>query len=101
MISRDLVEHISRSLVQQQLVARLATFFGLLARLLAAVGRTASCPIRCRGAPMSSASAWRRRSTRQCSVAGAARALTLVLGGVIIGLPGYFATRMAATLLSG
>ncbi len=34
----SLDEHIGRSLVQQKLVARLATFFGLLALLLACVG---------------------------------------------------------------
>ena len=34
----SLSEHIGRSLVQQKLVARLATFFGLLALLLASVG---------------------------------------------------------------
>src|ERR1044072_9451746 len=34
----SLSDHIDRSLVQQKLVARLATFFGLLALLLACVG---------------------------------------------------------------
>jgi ABC-type antimicrobial peptide transport system permease subunit len=34
----SLSDHIGRSLVQQKLVARLATFFGLLALLLACVG---------------------------------------------------------------
>ncbi len=50
-------------------------------------GCTASCPTPSRGAPMKSASVWRSaRKAAMCSGWCCARALTLVLVGVVIGL---------------
>jgi len=94
---------IGRSLIQQKLVARLASFFGLLALLLACVGlygilsygvarRTNEIGIRMALGAQSRDVLW--LVLRQ--------ALLLVLGGVIVGLgAAYYATRIADQLLFG
>ena len=99
----SLSEHIGRSLVQQKLVARLASFFGLLALLLACVGlygvlsyavarRTNEIGIRMALGAQSRNVLW--LVLRE--------ALALVLVGVVIGLAASLAaTRTAATLLYG
>lgn len=99
----SLPEYIGRSLVQQKLVARLATFFGLLALLLACVGlygvlsysvtrRTNEIGIRMALGAQSSDILW--RVLRE--------ALTLVLIGVVIGLLASLAvTKMASSLIFG
>jgi predicted permease len=92
-------EHIDRSLVQQKLIARLASFFGVLALLLACVGlygilsysvarRTGEIGIRMAlGA-----------STTEVLKNG----MTLALVGVALGICGAFAlTRLVASLLFG
>src|SRR5205085_7654979 len=99
----SLSEQIDRSLVQQKLVARLASFFGGLALLLACIGlygvlsyavarRTNEIGIRMAlGAP-----------SRDVLWLVLREALTLVLVGVVIGLLATLAvTQMAATLLFG
>lgn len=99
----SLSDHIGRSLIQQKLVARLASFFGLLALLLACVGlygilsyavarRTNEIGIRMALGAQSRDVLW--LVLRQ--------ALLLVLGGVIVGLgAAYYATRIADQLLFG
>jgi len=99
----SLSEHVGRSLVQQKLVAKLATFFGLLALTLACVGlygtlsygvarRTHEIGIRMAlGAP-----------GRNVLWLVLREALVLVAGGVILGLvAASFATKLAESLLFG
>jgi predicted permease len=99
----SLSDHVGRSLVQQKLIARLASFFGLLALLLACVGlygvlsygvarRTNEIGIRMALGAQSRDVLW--LVLRQ--------ALLLVVGGVIVGLgAAYYATRIAEQLLFG
>ncbi|MEP7339671.1 MAG: ABC transporter permease [Acidobacteriota bacterium] len=99
----SLSEHVGRTLVQQRLVARLASFFGLLALLLACVGlygvlsyavtrRTNEIGIRLALGAQSKDVLW--LVLRE--------AFTLVLIGVLIGLPASLAaTQTASTLLFG
>jgi predicted permease len=99
----SLSEHVGRSLVQQKLIARLASFFGLLALLLACVGlygtlsysvaqRTHEIGIRLAlGAP-----------SRNVLWLILSDALVLVFGGVIIGLlAAWWVTSLAESLLFG
>ena len=99
----SLSEHVGRSLVPQKLVARLASFFGLLALLLACVGLYGV---------MSYAVARRTNEIGIRMALGAQRhnvlwlvlreALTLVLVGLVIGLMASFAaTKTTSTLLFG
>ena len=97
----SLSDHIGRSLVQQKLVARLATFFGLLALLLACVGlygvmsygvarRTNEIGIRM-------ALGARNRSVLWLVLR---EALTLVAIGLVVGVLASLAvTKTAASLL--
>ena len=99
----SLSEHIGLSLVQEKLVARLATFFGLLALLLACVGlygvlsyavarRTNEIGIRIALGAMRGDVIW--MVLRE--------ALALVGAGVVIGLLASFAaTKTVSTLLFG
>jgi len=99
----SLSEHVGRSLTQQKLIARLASFFGVLALLLACVGLYG----------VLSYSVARRTNEIGIRMALGARsanvlwlvlkqALVLVAGGVIIGLAAaYYATRIAEQLLFG
>jgi predicted permease len=99
----SLSDHVGRSLVQPKLVARVASFFGLLALLLACVGlyglmsyavarRTNEIGIRMAlGAPRSNVRWLMMRQT-----------LKLVLVGLVIGLvASYAGTRVTTTLLFG
>jgi predicted permease len=98
-----LSEHVGRSLVQQKLVARLASFFGLLALLLACVGLYGV---------LSYAVARRTNEIGVRMALGAQpgnvlwlvlrEALALVFGGVVIGLlAALFAAKLADSLLFG
>jgi predicted permease len=98
-----LSEHVGRSLVQQKLVARLASFFGLLALLLACVGLYGV---------LSYAVARRTNEIGVRMALGAQpgnvlwlvlrEALALVFGGVVIGLlAASFVTKLAGALLFG
>ena len=96
-------EHVSRSLVQQKLVARLATFFGLLALMLASIGLYGVLAY----------SVARRRNEIGIRMAlGASTGdvmkmvlrsgMTLTVVGVVLGLAGAFAlTRLVSALLFG
>ncbi|MGH9936568.1 MAG: ABC transporter permease, partial [Blastocatellia bacterium] len=97
----SLSEHIGRSLTQQKLVARLASFFGLLALLLACVGLYGV---------LSYAVARRANEIGIRLALGASpgdilwlvlrEALALVCGGVIVGLvAASFGAKLADTLL--
>jgi predicted permease len=99
----SLSEHVGRSLTQQKLIARLASFFGALALLLACVGlygvlsyavarRTNEIGIRMALGARSANVLWLVLK----------QALVLVVGGVIVGLgAAYYATRIAEQLLFG
>ena len=99
----NLSEYVSRSLVQQKLVARLAAFFGLVALLLACVGLYG----------VLSYSVARRRNEIGIRMALGAttldvlklvirKGMTLTLIGLAIGLAGAFAlTRLVSTILFG
>jgi len=99
----SLEDHIARSLVQQNLVARLATFFGLLALLLASIGLYG----------VLSYSVARRRNEIGIRMALGASTydvlktvlrsgMTLTVIGLVIGVAGALAmTRLVATLLFG
>ncbi len=99
----SLQDQISRSLVQQNLIARLASFFGLLAMLLACIGLygvlSYSVARRCNeiGIRMAlGASSW--------NVLGLVlrNGMTLTLIGLALGVTGAFAlTRWVASLLFG
>jgi predicted permease len=96
-------DHIGRSLVQQKLIARLASFFGLLALLLACIGLYGL---------MSYAVARRTNEIGVRMALGAGsrnvlwlvlrEALTLVVIGLALGLAvSFYTTKTAATLLFG
>jgi predicted permease len=98
-----LTDHIGRSLVQQKLIARLASFFGLLALLLACIGLYGL---------MSYAVARRTNEIGVRMALGAGsrnvlwlvlrEALTLVVIGLVLGLAvSFYTTKTAATLLFG
>ena len=98
-----LTDHIGRSLVQQKLIARLASFFGLLALLLACIGLYGL---------MSYAVARRTNEIGVRMALGAAarnvlwlvlrEALTLVVIGLALGLVvSFYTTKAAETLLFG
>jgi predicted permease len=99
----SLTEYIGRSLVQQELVARLASFFGLLALLLACVGLYGvlahSVARRTNEIGIRMALGAQSRDVRWLVLR---EALTLVLIGVAVGFPASLAaTQSAATLLFG
>jgi predicted permease len=94
---------VSRSLVQQKLIARVASFFGLLALLLASIGLYGV---------LSYAVAGRRTEIGIRMALGASRShvlklvlgngMTLTLIGLVLGLSGALAlTRLVTTLLFG
>ena len=99
----SLSEYIGRSLVQQKLVARLASFFGLLALLLACVGLygVLSYAVARRTNEIGIRMALGARS-RDVLWLMLREALTLVLIGVVIGvLASLAATQTASALLFG
>jgi predicted permease len=99
----SLTEHIGRSLIQQKLIARLATFFGLLALLLACVGLygVMSYAVARRTSEIGIRMALGAQS-RQVLWLVLREALTLVLIGVVIGwIASLAATQTASSLLFG
>jgi ABC-type antimicrobial peptide transport system permease subunit len=99
----SLEDHIARSLVQQNLIARLASFFGLLALLLASIGLYGV---------LSYSVAQRRNEIGIRMALGASTAdvlkivlrsgMVLTLLGLILGVAGALAlTRLVTTLLFG
>jgi predicted permease len=99
----SLEDHVARSLVQQNLIARLASFFGLLALLLASIGLYG----------VLSYSVARRRNEIGIRMALGASTydvlktvlrsgMTLTVIGLVIGVAGALAlTRLVSTLLFG
>ncbi len=99
----SLSEHIGESLVQQKLIARLASFFGLLALLLACVGLygVLSYAVARRTNEIGIRMALGAQS-RNVLVLILREAVLLVVVGLIVGLPAVLATtRFASTLLFG
>ncbi|MCM3874113.1 MAG: ABC transporter permease [Pyrinomonadaceae bacterium] len=99
----SLSEHIGRSLVPQKLIARLASFFGLLALLLACVGLygVLSYAVERRTNEIGIRMALGAQS-RNVLLLILREAMLLVALGLIVGLPAVFATtRFASTLLFG
>ncbi|HZS06450.1 MAG TPA: ABC transporter permease [Blastocatellia bacterium] len=99
----SLSDHIGRSLTQQKLVARLASFFGLLALLLACVGLygVLSCAVARRAGEIGIRMALGAQSGDVLWLV-LREALALVLVGVVIGLAASLAaTRTASSLLFG
>src|SRR6185312_14268658 len=99
----SLSDHVGRSLIQQKLIARLASFFGLLALLLACVGLygilSYSVARRTNEIGIRMALGAQRRDVLWLVMR---QALLLVVGGVVIGLgAAYYATRIAEQLLYG
>ena len=99
----SLAEHVDRSLVQQRLIARLATFFGLLALVLACVGLygTMSYAVGRRINEIGIRTALGAQS-RDVLWLSLREALALVAVGVFAGLAASLAaTRAASALLYG
>jgi ABC-type antimicrobial peptide transport system permease subunit len=99
----SLSDHIGRSLVPQKLIARLASFFGLLAMLLACVGLygVLSYAVERRTNEIGIRVALGAQSRNVLSLI-LREALVLVVVGVGVGLLAVFATtRFALTLLFG
>ena len=98
-----LADHIERSLVQQKLVARLASFFGLLALLLACIGLygVLSYSVSQRSGEIGVRMAL-GATTGDVLKLILKGGMTLVLLGVVFGIAGSFAlTRLAKALLFG
>jgi len=97
----SLSDQIGRSLVQQTLIARLASFFGLLALLLACLGLygVLSYAVARRTNEIGIRMALGAQSRNVLSLI-LREAMLLVVAGLLVGLPAVFATtRFASTLL--